>query len=68
MAAAIAYEIEELADGRQHEILTELRKSEHARRVLEQGVSQREALLSEADGSSWARRNAVLTMSSLIVQ
>ena len=68
MAAAIAYEIEELADGRQHEILTELRKSEHARRVLEQGVSQREALLSEADGSSWARRNAVLTMSSLIVR
>jgi hypothetical protein len=63
MATMIAYLMGELGDGRQLEILTEVRSSERALRVLEQGVERREALLQVLDESSadWAYRNALLT-------
>ncbi|MGW8369044.1 MAG: hypothetical protein ACWGPN_10235 [Gammaproteobacteria bacterium] len=67
MAVVIAYSIDELSDGQQLKILTDVRDSERAHRLLEQGVRQREALLKVADGTEagWARRNALLTTTVL---
>lgn len=70
MASVIAYVIEELSDGRQLEILTGVRASERAHRVLEQGVRQRQALLqSVADSAGgWAYRNAFVTTASPVLR
>jgi len=67
MAVVIAFVIGELSDGRQLEILTEVRRSERAHRLLEQGMRQRDALLRTVDdgNGTWARRNALLTTASV---
>jgi hypothetical protein len=66
MAAVIAYAIEDLSDGRQMEILTEVRSSERARELREYGIRRREALVEAAEegGGGWARRNALLAGAS----
>jgi hypothetical protein len=45
MAVVIGFVLGELSDGRQRDILTEVRRSERAHRLLEQGIRERDALL-----------------------
>ena len=65
MATVIAFLIGELSDGRQQEILAEVRLSERAQALREAGVRQRQALLTAFDdgSGSWAVRNTLLTTS-----
>lgn len=66
MAIVVGYVVDELAEGRRMQILTDFRSSRRVLHLLEESVREREALLPTAeDRSGWARRNALLTTASV---